>query len=140
MIDIFMPIQSFIKLDRISIDNNVFRMHYKITVIMLLVFCVLVTSKQFFGDPIQCHGSKNNIRIIDNFCWIFGTYTLKSTSEGNYLKRKVILNNFRIRILLAIFMLQVTYTCKYLCAGVLRNVFIFRTLKEISSLHTSTLF
>lgn len=43
-----------IKLDNYCIDNNVFRLHYKATVIFLVAFSLLVTSNQYFGDPIDC--------------------------------------------------------------------------------------
>ncbi|XP_063380965.1 innexin inx2-like isoform X1 [Cydia fagiglandana] len=83
MIDLFMPFRAFLKLDNVSIDNNVFRMHYKVTVIMLLVFTLLVSSKQFFGDPIHCMGDSDSDKdAINSYCWIYGTYTLKSRLKG----------------------------------------------------------
>ncbi|CAF4869887.1 unnamed protein product [Pieris macdunnoughi] len=85
MIDVFLPIRSFFKFGSVCTDNNVFRMHYKATVIMLLVFMLLVTSKQFFGEPIHCmtqDKSDDNKEAINNYCWIYGTYTLKSRFLG----------------------------------------------------------
>ncbi|CAK1547439.1 unnamed protein product [Leptosia nina] len=52
---------------------------------MLLVFTLLVTSKQFFGDPIHCmtqEKSDDNKEAINNYCWIYGTYTLRSRFTG----------------------------------------------------------
>ena len=37
-----------------SIDNWTFRLFYQYTTSVLLVSSVLVSSNQFFGDPIQC--------------------------------------------------------------------------------------
>ena len=54
MFSIFSPVKELIKLDKVWIDNNVFRLHYKVTFIMLVTASLLVTSKQFFGDPIDC--------------------------------------------------------------------------------------
>lgn len=85
MIDLFMPFRAFLKFQNVCTDNNVFRMHYKITVIMLLVFTLLVTSKQFFGEPIHCmsdNGKETDKDAINNYCWIYGTYTLKSRFAG----------------------------------------------------------
>lgn len=78
-----MPFRPFLKSENVCIDNNVFKMHYKLTVIMLLGSSILVTSKQFFGEPIHCisHGEKN-IDAINSFCWIFGTYTVKNRLKG----------------------------------------------------------
>lgn len=85
MIDLLMPFRSFLKCKSVCTDNNVFRMHYKITVIMLLLFTLVVTSKQFFGEPIHCIcGSDKDCdkEAINNYCWIYGTYTLKSLLIG----------------------------------------------------------
>ncbi|KAJ2939723.1 hypothetical protein O0L34_g17916 [Tuta absoluta] len=85
MIDLFMPFRAFLKFENVCTDNNVFRMHYKVTVIMLLVFTLMVTSKQFFGEPIHCmsDGEKDaDKEAINSYCWIYGTYTLKSRLRG----------------------------------------------------------
>ncbi|XP_026499008.1 innexin inx2-like [Vanessa tameamea] len=84
MIDLFMPFRSFLKFENVCTDNNIFRMHYKLTVIVLLVFTLLVTSKQFFGEPIHCMGDNKDIDkdAINSYCWIYGTYTLKSKLVG----------------------------------------------------------
>lgn len=85
MIDLFMPFRSFLKFENVCTDNNVFRMHYKLTVIVLLVFTLLVTSKQFFGDPIHCMSDSEkdgDKEAINSYCWIYGTYTLKSKLVG----------------------------------------------------------
>ena len=36
------------------VDNNVFRFHYKVTFLFLVVSSLMVTSRQFIGDPITC--------------------------------------------------------------------------------------
>ena len=54
MFDVFGSVKGLIKLDSICIDNNVFRLHYKATFIVLVVCSLLVTSKQYIGDPIDC--------------------------------------------------------------------------------------
>ncbi|XP_032522993.2 innexin inx2-like [Danaus plexippus] len=85
MIDLFMPFRSFLKFENVCTDNNVFRMHYKLSVIILLVFTLLVTSKQFFGEPIHCMGDNDKgpgKDAINSYCWIYGTYTLKSRLIG----------------------------------------------------------
>ncbi|XP_026729120.1 innexin inx2-like [Trichoplusia ni] len=85
MIDLFMPFRAFLKFENVCTDNNAFRMHYKVTVIMLLVFTLLVTSKQFFGEPIHCMSDSekdSDKDAINSYCWIYGTYTLKSRFVG----------------------------------------------------------
>ncbi|XP_003747301.1 innexin inx2 [Galendromus occidentalis] len=75
---IFSGLKGFIKLDKLSIDNHVFRLHYKVTVALLMGFSILVTSRQYIGDPIDCI-SKDSVpsKILDSFCWIHSTFSVK---------------------------------------------------------------
>ena len=54
MLDIFQGFTKYLKFDAVCIDNNVFRLHYKVTVMILIIASVLVTSRQYIGDPIDC--------------------------------------------------------------------------------------
>jgi len=75
---LFGEVKALIKLDKICIDNNVFRLHYKATFIVLLVSGILVTSKQYIGDPIDCivEGVPDN--VMDTYCWIHSTFSVSS--------------------------------------------------------------
>ena len=73
-VDVFGAIKGLIKVESVCIDNNIFRLHYKATFIILIVASLLVTSKQYVGDPIDCIGHKQ----YDQFCWIQSTYTVTS--------------------------------------------------------------
>lgn len=61
----------------ITIDNWVFAAHYRFTTWALLGFATLLGFTQFFGAPIQCikDGSFEE-KIINNYCWIEGTFTV----------------------------------------------------------------
>lgn len=53
---------------------------------LLIVSSILVTSKQYFGDPIICdipNGEKEQ-KTIETYCWIFGTFTLKTQLSREY--------------------------------------------------------
>lgn len=67
-------------MDKVHKDNAVFKLHYRFTVLLLVVFSVLVTTKQYFGDPIKCDTATNKELqgTIETFCWIYGTYTVRS--------------------------------------------------------------
>ena len=54
MLDVFGQVKGLAKLDDICIDNNVFRLHYKVTGVILIMATLLVTSRQYIGDPIDC--------------------------------------------------------------------------------------
>ncbi|CAH0723174.1 unnamed protein product, partial [Brenthis ino] len=87
MIDLFMPIRSFLKFQNVYTDNNIFRLHYKLTVIILLVCTLLVTSKQFFGEPIHCisEGETINKDAINSYCWIYGAFTLENQPAAKHM-------------------------------------------------------
>lgn len=75
--DLFGSLRSITKLDQVCIDNNAFRLHYKATVILLVASSILVTGRQYFGDPIDCI-QRDDIpqNVMDTFCWIHSTFTL----------------------------------------------------------------
>jgi len=74
--DVFGSIRGLLKVDSVSIDNNIFRMHYKATMFVLVAFSLLVTQKQYFGDPIDCIVDGVDSDIMDTYCWIHSTFTL----------------------------------------------------------------
>lgn len=74
MIDVFKSLRTLWKIGRVQIDSNIFRLHHSLTVILLLSACVVVTTKIYFGDPIDCSKS-DTIPSINKFCWIHATYT-----------------------------------------------------------------
>jgi len=76
MLDIFSQFTGFLKFDAVCIDNNVFRLHYKATVMILIVASVLVTSRQYIGDPIDCMVDGVPGGVMDTYCWIHGTFSI----------------------------------------------------------------
>lgn len=76
MYDVFGDIKNILKVSPISIDNNVFRLHYKATMFVLIACSLLVTQKQYFGDPIDCVTSDVDNGIMDTYCWIHSTFTV----------------------------------------------------------------
>ena len=77
MFDLFASVKVLVKLDSVCIDNSIFRLHYKATVIILVVFSVIVTSRQYIGDPIDCLVSDADLgKIMDTYCWIHSTFTI----------------------------------------------------------------
>ena len=70
MLELFGHFTHFLKIqDSVTIDNNVFRLHYKVSfgtfhlqltftfqasVMVLTMATLLVTARQYIGDPIDC--------------------------------------------------------------------------------------
>ncbi|KAG5891732.1 hypothetical protein JTB14_000335 [Gonioctena quinquepunctata] len=84
MIDFYQSLKSLLKLEKIHTDNNVFKLHYKVTVVMLVSFSILLTSKQYFGDPINCDVEERK-DVINTFCWIYGTFIIKENLVDDHL-------------------------------------------------------
>ncbi|XP_058805071.1 innexin inx2 [Phymastichus coffea] len=80
MFDVFGSVKGLLKLDAVCIDNNVFRLHYKATFIILVAFSLLVTSRQYIGDPIDCIVDEIPLPVMDTYCWIYSTFTIPNRS------------------------------------------------------------
>jgi len=79
MLDVFGAIGSkLVRIRSVNVDNWVFRLHYRITTIILLTFSVMVTLKQYIGDPIDCLSQSSSIpaNVMDQYCWVSTTFTL----------------------------------------------------------------
>ncbi|KYN30554.1 Innexin shaking-B [Trachymyrmex septentrionalis] len=85
MLDIFRGLKSLIKISHIHIDSAVFRLHYSLTVILLIAFSLIVTTRQYVGNPIDCIHSKDLPEdVLNTYCWIHSTYTITAA----YRKRE----------------------------------------------------
>ncbi|KAI8429422.1 hypothetical protein MSG28_000063 [Choristoneura fumiferana] len=60
-----------------TIENVVFKLHYKATVTILVAFVILVCAREFFGDHIKCisdQGVPDN--VIQTYCFFMATFTI----------------------------------------------------------------
>lgn len=64
------------------IDNAIFQMHYKLTFVFLLSSSIMISSKQYFGNAIECISKDLPPNIINTFCWMTATFT----EEKNVIK------------------------------------------------------
>ncbi|KAH1016729.1 innexin inx2 [Dendroctonus ponderosae] len=85
MQDFLRNFQNLIRNDNARTDNNVFQLYYKFSVIMFFVFSILLSSKQYFGDPIHCDVESLKKEIVDVICWSSGTFTVQETLQDTYL-------------------------------------------------------
>lgn len=76
MIYFFNSVKGLIKLEDVQTDNNVFRLHYKLTTLILCVFSLIVTSRQYIGNPIECVVRGVPSDVMNSYCWIYSTFTL----------------------------------------------------------------
>jgi len=73
----------FHKWDAVCIDNHVFRLHYRGTVIIFLAAIALITSGQFIGNPIHCMSDSVSDGIMNSYCWLHSTYSVGARYEGD---------------------------------------------------------
>merc|ERR1712141_242409 len=78
----FDSIKGFLKFDHVWIDNNVFRLHYKATVIIFVTASMFSGQKQYIGDPIDCMVDGVPGGTMDTYCWIHGTYSIPTRWTG----------------------------------------------------------
>jgi len=67
------PLSKYLQFKSVHIYDAIFTLHSKVTVALLLACTFLLSSKQYFGDPIQCFGDKD-MDYVHAFCWIYGAY------------------------------------------------------------------
>ena len=79
MLHLFLGLKSLVKVSRFHTDGSVFRLHYRLTVMVLLAFTFIVTTRQYIGSPIMCvHTKEIPKEVLNTYCWIHPTYTLSS--------------------------------------------------------------
>lgn len=79
MLDIFRGLKNLVKVSHVKTDSLVFRLHYSITVMILMSFSLIITTRQYVGNPIDCVHTKDIPEdVLNTFCWIHSTYAIKS--------------------------------------------------------------
>jgi len=72
----------YVKFPKIWVDNYVFRLHCKVTTLILFTSCALVNFGTYVGDPIDCIVEGNIPEgVMDTYCWLHSTFTLPSLGE-----------------------------------------------------------
>lgn len=84
VLNLLQPVARQLHIRSIDIANNVFQLHTKLTVALLIAGCALHSGVEFVGLSIDCAQSAdaNRKRFYDNLCWINGTYTVSTAWEG----------------------------------------------------------
>ncbi|ODN00005.1 Innexin shaking-B [Orchesella cincta] len=80
MLDIFRGLKNLVKVSHVRIDSSIFRLHYSLTVMILLAFSLIVTTRQYVGNPIDCIHTKDIPEdVLNTYCWITHTYLVISS-------------------------------------------------------------
>ncbi len=79
MLEIFRELRGLLRVSHVHIDSWVFRLHYSVTTTCMFAFSLIVSAKQYVGNPIDCIHSKDIPEdVLNTFCWIHSTYTIPS--------------------------------------------------------------
>ena len=80
MLEIFRELRGLLHVSHVHIDSWVFRLHYSVTTTCMFAFSLIVSAKQYVGNPIDCIHTKdipeviiqglgqNNTRVYLIFC------------------------------------------------------------------------
>lgn len=82
MIGVFEGVKNHVKREPVSIDNNTFKLHYKVTLTILILCTLTVTAKQYIGDPIDCIVAQLPNNVMDTFCWVHSTFSVPNKKSG----------------------------------------------------------
>lgn len=66
------------KTRKVNTDSTIFKLHYRATFCIILLFTAILAANQYVGKPIRCmhHMDEHPDEILDTFCWIHSTYTV----------------------------------------------------------------
>ncbi|KAK2713469.1 innexin inx2-like [Artemia franciscana] len=86
MIGIFSKVRSQVKIKhgKVHIDNPMFRLHYRFSFLLLCLCCLLSTSRQYFGEHIQCIQDSAGVppKVLNNYCFIMSTFSVPKSYTG----------------------------------------------------------
>lgn len=99
MLNTFSSVRQYLKFDltRVVIDNFVFKLHYRWTFVMLLVATLLITSRQYIGEHIQCISDGVIAPVINTFCFFTPTFTVVSCQSGSPLGHGGVTNAYHLK-------------------------------------------
>uniref|UniRef100_A0A1A9W4A3 Innexin n=1 Tax=Glossina brevipalpis TaxID=37001 RepID=A0A1A9W4A3_9MUSC len=67
---------------KVYIYDVIFSVHSKWTAIILWVFALLLSAKQYFGDPIECITDSKYKNYVNSYCWTIGTFLIRGAMDG----------------------------------------------------------
>ncbi|BAF45759.1 viral innexin-g1.1 [Ichnoviriform fugitivi] len=81
MLHLMSALRGLVKPRSTHIDNIFFCFHYKFTVLFLLAFSILVASRQYFGEPIECEFDEYENGKLNNYCFVKATFVREQNTK-----------------------------------------------------------
>lgn len=82
VLNLFSGLKHLTQPHKISIDNAISCLHYRVTFIILVGCSILTTATQFVGHPIDCIVEGVSSNIMNTYCWYSSTFTLPNRISG----------------------------------------------------------
>ncbi|KAH8342495.1 hypothetical protein KR059_009876 [Drosophila kikkawai] len=82
------PLSKYLQFKSVHIYDAIFTLHSKCTVALLLACTFLLSSKQYFGDPIQCM-KNTDLDYFQAYCWIYGAYVQSNITKAPSLNGEI---------------------------------------------------
>lgn len=87
MFNAIKPLGELLKLKQINTSDLFFVLNTKATTAMLVLFSVLLSTKELFGKSIDCYTGLNAMmnEVMNEYCWANGTFIyayIKSIHDG----------------------------------------------------------
>lgn len=75
MFNAIKPLGELLKLKQINTSDPFFVLNTKLTTAMLVLFSVLLSTKELFGKSIDCYTGTDSMReVMNEYCWTNGTF------------------------------------------------------------------
>ncbi|XP_054717399.1 innexin shaking-B-like [Uloborus diversus] len=85
MIDNVSNLRNMVTSKRRNTESVMFYLHYRVTFLLIMFCCILVSSTAFSDTRIACSSNPNNDiseAMLESYCWASSTYSVKSAYIG----------------------------------------------------------
>uniref|UniRef100_A0A182PL89 Innexin n=1 Tax=Anopheles epiroticus TaxID=199890 RepID=A0A182PL89_9DIPT len=92
MLEFARPLLNILQIKQVNSTDLIWRLHCRVTVYLLLLASLLLSARQYFGNPIDCVVGSGTVTAstMNEFCWIMGTYISSDPNFGNVLSSPVL--------------------------------------------------
>ncbi|XP_077507564.1 innexin shaking-B-like [Amblyomma americanum] len=84
MLHFLANLRRLFKARKVHVDGNVFRLQTVVTVAFLMAFCTILTTKEYVGTPIDCHCPTLPKSVVESFCWVESTFSVRPMFNASY--------------------------------------------------------
>ncbi|XP_023336665.1 innexin inx2 [Eurytemora carolleeae] len=78
--------RSYFEINTLTTDNVCFQLYYKWSSTLFIISSILVTTKQFFGSPLQCDAGHASAMVdkdvLEAYCWMYSTFSIPLEYQG----------------------------------------------------------